>query len=161
MAPQPLNASYPSSLVSKMNSDTMRPTIRALRRLTPDMLSHMIQDMTQYKEAKNFFMFQLAHDCNQTNLKPEFASITPEAGEEPAAFLSKVMMYVQLLYQNEEETFWHKQVIDTFLTKMPVLYQLTISEQGKNFTNVQPLANAVAKARSILNATKAKISSVE
>uniref|UniRef100_A0A915K8F0 Uncharacterized protein n=1 Tax=Romanomermis culicivorax TaxID=13658 RepID=A0A915K8F0_ROMCU len=34
-------------------------------------------------------MFQLAQDCNQMTIKHELASITPEAGEEPATFLSK------------------------------------------------------------------------
>uniref|UniRef100_A0A915KLZ2 Uncharacterized protein n=1 Tax=Romanomermis culicivorax TaxID=13658 RepID=A0A915KLZ2_ROMCU len=100
-------------------------------------------------------MFQLAPDCNQMTLKRELASITPEGREEPAIFLSKVMMYVQLLYQDEDQTFWHKQVIDIFLTKMPVFYQLTIGEQAKTFTNVQQLANPIAKAHSILNATEA------
>uniref|UniRef100_A0A915KKS1 Uncharacterized protein n=1 Tax=Romanomermis culicivorax TaxID=13658 RepID=A0A915KKS1_ROMCU len=73
-------------------------------------------------------------------LKRELPSITPEAREEPAAFLSKVMTYVRLLYQDE---------------------LLTISEQAKSFTNVQQLANAIAKARSILKATKAKNGTVE
>uniref|UniRef100_A0A915JYY5 Uncharacterized protein n=1 Tax=Romanomermis culicivorax TaxID=13658 RepID=A0A915JYY5_ROMCU len=102
-------------------------------------------------------MFQLAPGCNQITLKRELASITPQAGEEPTTFLSMVMTYVQLLYQDEDQTFWHKQVIDTFLTKMPVFYQLPIGEQAKSFTNVQQLANAVAKAGSIFNATRGEI----
>uniref|UniRef100_A0A915HLY6 Uncharacterized protein n=1 Tax=Romanomermis culicivorax TaxID=13658 RepID=A0A915HLY6_ROMCU len=117
----------------------------ALRQLTRDTLSDMIQDMRRYEDAKNFLMFQLAPDRNQMTLKRELASITHEVGEEPAAFLSKVMTYVQLLYQ-EDQFSRHKQVIDTFLTKMPVFCQLTIGEQAKSFTNVQQLANAVAKA---------------
>uniref|UniRef100_A0A915IM58 Uncharacterized protein n=1 Tax=Romanomermis culicivorax TaxID=13658 RepID=A0A915IM58_ROMCU len=83
------------------------------------MPSDMIQDMMQYEDTKNFLMFQLALHCNQMTLKWELASITPEAREEPAMFLTKT------------------------------------------FTNVQQLANAVAKAPSILKATKAKISTVE
>uniref|UniRef100_A0A915J453 Uncharacterized protein n=1 Tax=Romanomermis culicivorax TaxID=13658 RepID=A0A915J453_ROMCU len=113
--------------------------------------------MKQYEEAKSFLMFQLAPDCNEMTLKSELTSITPKAGEELAVFLSKVMMYVQFLYQDEDQTFGHKQVIDTFLTKIHVFYQLTIGEQAKSFTNVQQLANAIANVPSILNATKATI----
>uniref|UniRef100_A0A915J0U9 Uncharacterized protein n=1 Tax=Romanomermis culicivorax TaxID=13658 RepID=A0A915J0U9_ROMCU len=123
----------------------------ALRRLTCDMPSDMIQDMTQYEDVKNFLMFQSAPDCNQMTLKHELASISPEAGEEPAAFLSKVMTYVKFLHQDEDQTFRHKRVF----------YQLTIREQAKNFTNVQQLANAIAKARSVLNTTKAEIGTGE
>uniref|UniRef100_A0A915L372 Uncharacterized protein n=1 Tax=Romanomermis culicivorax TaxID=13658 RepID=A0A915L372_ROMCU len=133
----------------------------ALRRLDCDTPSDMILDMTCYQDAKNFLMFQLAPDFNQMTLKCKLTSITPEVREEPAAFLSKVMTYVQLLYQHKDQTFRHKQVIDTFLTKMLVFYQLTIDEQAKSFTNIQQLANAIAKAGSVPNAMKAKMGTPE
>uniref|UniRef100_A0A915HVP4 Uncharacterized protein n=1 Tax=Romanomermis culicivorax TaxID=13658 RepID=A0A915HVP4_ROMCU len=81
----------------------------ALGHLTCDTSSDMIQDMMRYEDAKDFLMFQLAPNCNQMNLKRELASITPEAEEESAIFLSKEMTYVQLLYQDEDQTFQHKQ----------------------------------------------------
>uniref|UniRef100_A0A915KGR2 Uncharacterized protein n=1 Tax=Romanomermis culicivorax TaxID=13658 RepID=A0A915KGR2_ROMCU len=41
---------------------------------------------------------------------------------------------------------------------MPVFYQIT---QAKDFTNIQQLANAIAKAQSIFNTTKVEISATE
>uniref|UniRef100_A0A915KT21 Uncharacterized protein n=1 Tax=Romanomermis culicivorax TaxID=13658 RepID=A0A915KT21_ROMCU len=61
-----------------------------LHPLTCDMPSNMIQDITQYDKAKNMLLFQLAPNCNEMTLKREFATNTPETGEEPAAFLSRM-----------------------------------------------------------------------
>uniref|UniRef100_A0A915HFA6 Uncharacterized protein n=1 Tax=Romanomermis culicivorax TaxID=13658 RepID=A0A915HFA6_ROMCU len=58
--------------------------------LTRDVPSDTIQDITQYNEAKNTLMFQLTPNCNEMTLKREYAAITPETGEEPAAFLSRL-----------------------------------------------------------------------
>uniref|UniRef100_A0A915KU86 Uncharacterized protein n=1 Tax=Romanomermis culicivorax TaxID=13658 RepID=A0A915KU86_ROMCU len=93
----------------------------ALGRLTRDTPSNMIQDMTCYEDAKNFLMFQVVPDCNQMTLKRELASITPKVGEEPATILSKVMTYVQLLYQDEDQTFRHKQEAKIGTAELPIL----------------------------------------
>uniref|UniRef100_A0A915KF65 Uncharacterized protein n=1 Tax=Romanomermis culicivorax TaxID=13658 RepID=A0A915KF65_ROMCU len=80
-------------------------------------------------------------------LKCKLAAIAPKASDKSTAFLSKVWTYIPLLYQNEDQTSWHKQVIDTFLTKRPIFYQLSIPNQAKNFTNGQQLTIAIAKAQ--------------
>uniref|UniRef100_A0A915LAB7 Uncharacterized protein n=1 Tax=Romanomermis culicivorax TaxID=13658 RepID=A0A915LAB7_ROMCU len=104
--------------------------------------------MKCYEDAKNFLAVQSASDWYQMMLKCKLAAIAPKASDKPTDFLSKVLTYIQLLYQNKDQTSWHKQVIDTFLTTMPIFYQLSIRNQAKNFTNGQQLTNAIAKAQS-------------
>uniref|UniRef100_A0A915HJN5 Uncharacterized protein n=1 Tax=Romanomermis culicivorax TaxID=13658 RepID=A0A915HJN5_ROMCU len=62
---------------------------------------------------------------------------------------------------NKDRKLGHQKVIKTFLMKMPILYQISIGDDAREFSTVQQLPTAVSKACKTLDATKAEIESVQ
>uniref|UniRef100_A0A915JKZ3 Uncharacterized protein n=1 Tax=Romanomermis culicivorax TaxID=13658 RepID=A0A915JKZ3_ROMCU len=59
----------------------------------------------------------------------------------------KVSKFSDALHQNsdKDQKFRHQKVIETFLMKMPIFYQISICDDAHEFTTVQQLATAVSE----------------